>query len=113
VVFEAINEHVPHHPPMLGGAGVLLVPRDVPDVPLTRQGEGLALRQRSPLATLCCADRRDLALDLRGELADAHLGILRACSGRQGQLGLPPLSVQPLVLGAYVLGDAFADRDRA
>jgi hypothetical protein len=93
MIFEASNEHVPHYMPALGSAGALLVARDEPDVPLTRQCKGLALRQGSPLAALCSADRRDPALDLRRPLANAYLGFVRLHSSRLGQLGLPALSV--------------------
>jgi hypothetical protein len=94
IVFEATNQHGPHHPPVLDSAGVLLVLRDVPDVPLPCERQRLTLRQRLALTALCGADRRDLRFDRGGKFADADLRVLR--SGRQDQLRLPPLSVPSL-----------------
>src|SRR5215469_13185323 len=82
VLFEVRNEHVPHHPPVLDGAGIFLVPRDVPDVPFTCERQRLTLCQRLPFAALCRANCFDAALDLGGELAHAHLAFLRLCTGR-------------------------------
>ena len=62
---------------MLNGTGVLLVPRDVPDVPFACERQRLTLCQRLSLSALCRADRLDPAFYHRSKFADADLDLLR------------------------------------
>jgi len=61
------------------------------------------------LASLCRADRRDLRFHRGGKFADADLRVLGA--RRQRQFCFPPLTIEPLVFVADILGDAFANDD--
>src|SRR5262249_13832815 len=106
-----VTQDLPEPPPVLDWAGVFLVSRDVPDIPLARERQCLTLRRRLALASLCGADRRDARLSLRHELGDAHLG--RPHTGREGQPRFPSLTVEPLVFGADILEDDFAADDGA
>jgi hypothetical protein len=113
VVFQPVDQYIPEDLPVLRAARVLLVAADVPDVPFACERERLPLRQRLPLAPLRGTDCRDPGLDFGGPFADADLRVLWPRAGRHRELCFPTGAVQPLVLGANVLRDAFAYCDRA
>ena len=93
---------------MLGSAGVLLVTRDEPLVPLACQGVRLSLSERLPLAFRCCAYRRDPGFNLGRPILVLGLGLLHRRLGGQRELGFPTWTVEALVLPSHVFGDASA-----
>jgi len=62
---------------MLDGAGVLFVLCDEPDIPFACEREGLALRQRLPLAALRGPYRRNTAFVFGRKLANQKLCLPR------------------------------------
>jgi hypothetical protein len=113
MALEFAEEHIPHCAPVFGCAGVFLVTRDVPLVPLAGEGVRVALCQRLRLAVPRGAKRSNPCLDLGSPLTDADLGLMRWRSRRHGEFGLPAGTVEPLVVRADVLRDALAYGYRA